>query len=319
MKAILAREYGGPDRVTLEDIDRPVPKDDEVLIRVRAAGLNALDYYLMRGTYVMRPFFGLTRPKQPRVGADVAGVVEAVGRNVTSFKPGDEVFGVARGSLADFVVAPVGKIVIKTKAASFEQAAAVPVAALTALQGLRDKAGLRPGQKVLINGAAGGIGTYAIQIAKWMGAEVTAVCSTRNIELVRSLGAEKVIDYTREDFTKSAERYDVLADIIGNRSLSECRRVMTPKGTFLNVGVRETRRLVPRLVGILVSAPFVSQHLELFMARMTPDDLSVLNDLLEAGHITSVIDRTYPLNEAGAALSYLKKGHARGKVVVTVS
>ncbi len=319
MKAILAREYGAPDRLRLENVDTPVPNDDEVLIRVRAAGLNALDYYMFAGTFMLlRPFFGLRRPKDPRVGADVAGIVEAVGRNVTSFKRNDEVFGVARGSLAEFVCAPATKIALRTSAATFEQAAAMPVAALTALQGLRDKAHLQPGQKVLINGAAGGIGTYAIQIAKWMGAEVTGVCSTRNVELVRSLGAGKVFDYTREDFTKSEERYDVLADIIGNRSLSDCRRVMTPKGTFLNVGVRDSRRLIPRLAAILVSSPFVSQNLGLFMARMTPEDLKVLNELFESGQLTSVIDRTYPLSEAGEALSYLKEGHARGKVVITM-
>lgn len=319
MKAILAREYGAPDRLRLENVDTPVPNDDEVLIRVRAAGLNALDYYMFAGTFMLlRPFFGLRRPKDPRVGADVAGIVEAVGRNVTSFKRNDEVFGVARGSLAEFVCAPATKIALRTSAATFEQAAAMPVAALTALQGLRDKAHLQPGQKVLINGAAGGIGTYAIQIAKWMGAEVTGVCSTRNVELVRSLGAGKVFDYTREDFTKSEERYDVFADIIGNRSLSDCRRVMTPKGTFLNVGVRDSRRLIPRLAAILVSSPFVSQNLGLFMARMTPEDLKVLNELFESGQLTSVIDRTYPLSEAGEALSYLKEGHARGKVVITM-
>ena len=317
MKAVLAREYGTPDRLRIETVDKPAPKDDEVLIRVRAAGLNALNYYMMRGTLIARPFFGMKRPKDPRVGADVAGVVEAVGKNVTSFKPGDEVFGVARGALAEFACAPADKIALKPRNATFEQAAAIPVAAITALQGLRDKAHLQRGQKVLINGAAGGIGTYAIQIAKWIGAEVTGVCSTKNVELVRSLGA-KAIDYTREDFTKSKERYDVLADIIGNRSLSDCRRVMTPKGTFLNVGVRDPRRLIPRLVGILVSSPFVSQDLGLFMAKMTSSDLTLLKELFESNELISVIDRTYPLNEAGAALSYLKEGHARGKVVVSV-
>ena len=319
MKAIRVRQYGPPDRVMLEDVEKPVPKDDEVLIRVRAAGLNALDYYLMRGTFIMRPFFGLKRPKESRIGADVAGVVEAVGRNVTAFKPGDEVFGVAKGALAEFACTPASKIAHKGSAISFEQAAALPVAAITALQGLRDKAHLQPGQKVLINGASGGIGTYAIQIAKWMGAEVTAVCSTGNIELVKSLGASKVIDYTREDFTKGADRYDVLADIIGNHSLSDCRRVMKRNGTFLNIGVRETRRLFPRLAGILVSSPFVSQKLGLFIARITSEDLKILDDLLEAKALTSVIDRTYALRDAGEALMYLKQGHAKGKVVVTVA
>lgn len=318
MRAVLAREYGSPDRLRIEDVDIPTPKDDEVLIRVRAAGLNALNYYMIRGTLIARPFFGLRRPKEPRVGADLAGVVEAVGRNVTSFNPNDEVFGVARGALAEFACAPANKIALKPVNASFEQASAIPVAAITALQGLRDRAHIQRGQKVLINGASGGIGTYAVQIAKWMGADVTGVCSTRNVELVRSLGASRVIDYTREDFTKGEERYDVLADIIGNRSLSDCRRVMTRKGVFLNIGVRDQRRLVPRLAGILASSPFVSQDLRLFMAKMTQDDLNVLKELFESNHLISVIDRTYTLDEAPEALTYLKEGHARGKVVVTV-
>jgi NADPH:quinone reductase-like Zn-dependent oxidoreductase len=318
MKAILAREYGEPGRLRLENVEAPVPKEDEVLIRVRAAGLNALDYYLFAGSFaLLRPLTGMKRPKEPRVGVDVAGVVEDVGANVTSFKKNDEVFGVGKGSLAEFVCTPASKIVVKSPAVSFEEAAALPVAAITALQGLRDKAQLQPGQKVLINGASGGIGTYAIQIAKWMGADVTAVCSTKNIDLVRSLGANSVVDYTKADFTKSSERYDVLADIIGNRSLSDCRRVMTRKGTFLNIGVRDSRRLIPRLAGIFFSAPFVSQNLGFFIARITTDDLKVLNDLLASKRMTSVIDRTYPLVEAGEALSYLKLGHARGKVVVT--
>lgn len=318
MKAVLAREYGAPDRLRIEHVDIPTPKDDEVLIRVRAAGLNALNYYMIRGTLIARPFFGLRRPKEPRVGADVAGVVEAVGANVRTFKPSDEVFGVARGALAEFACAPSNKIALKPVNASFDQAAAIPVAAITALQGLRDRAHLQRGQKVLINGAAGGIGTYAVQIAKWMGADVTGVCSTRNLEMVRSLGASHVIDYTREDFAKSTERYDVFADIIGNRSLSDCRGVMTRKGVFLNIGVRDERRLVPRLVGILASSPFVSQDLGLFMAKMTQTDLTVLKELFESGNMTSVIDRTYPLAEAPAALMYVREGHARGKVVVRI-
>jgi NADPH:quinone reductase-like Zn-dependent oxidoreductase len=320
MKAIRAREYGSPEQLRLEEVDIPAPKDDEVLIRVRAAALNALDYYMMGGEFmVLRPFFGWKRPKDPRVGADVAGIVEAVGANVTSFKKNDEVFGVARGSLAEFVATPANKIAHKSANASFEQAAAMPVAALTALQGLRDKARLARGQKVLINGAAGGIGTFAIQIARSMGAEVAAVCSARNVDLVRSLGATRVFDYTREDFTRSTERYDVFADIIGNRSLSECRGVMTPKGTFLNIGVRDGGQLIPRLAELLLSKSFVSQNLSMFVARMTPDDLNVLSEMIEAKSITPVIDRTYPLNQAGEALAYLKEGHARGKVVVTIN
>jgi len=318
MKAVLAREYGPPDRLKVEDVDKPIPKDDEVLIRVHAAGLNALNYLLLNGTLLFRPFFGMKRPKDPRVGADVAGVVEAVGRNVTSFKPGDEVFGVARGAIAEFACAPADKIALKPTNASFVEAAAIPVAALTALQGLRDKAHLQRGQNVLINGASGGIGTYAVQIAKWMGADVTGVCSAKNVELVRSLGADNVIDYSRDDFVKSAERYDVFADIIGNRSLSDCRSVIKPKGTFLNIGVKEKRRLIPRLLGILALSPFVSQNLGLFMAKMTTADLNVLNELYESKHVASVIDRTYPLSEAPQALSYLKQGHARGKVVIAI-
>ena len=320
MKAIRAREYGEPNRLRFEDVETPVPGADEVLLRVRAVGLNALDYYMFSGSFMMlRPFFGLARPGESRVGTDVAGVVEDVGENVRSFKRGDEVFGVARGALAEFVCTPASKIRLKTSAATFEQAAALPVAGLTALQGLRDKAHLQPGQRVLINGAAGGIGTYAVQIAKWIGAEVTGVCSTRNLDLVRSLGAAKVIDYTREDFAKSMDRYDVFVDIIGNRSLLDCLRVMNPKGTFLNIGVRDSRRLFPRLAGILAMSPFVSQKMGLFIARMTTGDLHILNELLETKRITSVIDRTYSLREAGEALSYLKEGHARGKVIITVN
>lgn len=246
-------------------------------------------------------------------------MVEAVGRNVTSFKPGDEVFGVAKGALAQLACTPASKIAMKTPTANFEQCAAMPVAALTALQGLRDRAHVQPGQKVLINGASGGIGTYAVQIAKWMGADVTGVCSTRNVELVKSLGASRVIDYTREDFLKSKERYDVFADIIGNRSLSDCRRVMTRNGVFLNIGVRDSGRLIPRLAAILASSPFVSQKLALFVAHATPEDLKLLSELVESNHVKSVIDRTYPLDQSGDALTYLKQGHARGKVVISMS
>jgi NADPH:quinone reductase-like Zn-dependent oxidoreductase len=318
MNAILAREYGSPDRLRLEEVDKPIPADDQVLIRVHAAGLNALNYLLLNGTIMFRPFFGIKRPKDPRVGADVAGVVEAVGRNVTSFKPGDEVFGVARGAIAEFACAPADKIALKPANASFVEAAAMPVAALTALQGLRDNAHLQSGQKVLINGASGGIGTYAVQIAKWMGAEVTGVCSTKNVELVRSIGADHVIDYTRDDFVKHEDRYDIFADIIGNRSLSDCRSVIKPKGTFLNIGVKEKRRLLPRLIGIVALSPFVSQNMGLFMARMTQADLNVLKDLYESKRVMSVIDRTYQLSEAPEALTYLKQGHARGKVVISI-
>jgi NADPH:quinone reductase-like Zn-dependent oxidoreductase len=319
MKAAVYRAYGSPDLVRLEDVPTPVPGDDEVLVRVHAASLNALDSHYMSGFWLTRPFKGFRKPKPTTPGVDLAGLVDAVGRNVTRFKPGDAVFGVARGSCAEYACAAPDRLAPKPAGLSFEQAAAVPLAGFTALQGLRDKAKLQPGQKVLINGASGGVGTFAVQIARALGAEVTAVCSTRHVELARSLGAHHVVDYSREDFTRRADRYDLVFDIAGSRPLSACRRVMTPKGIFLPVGVRPGGLVlgpIPHLLRLLLSKPFVSQRVIFWVARSNPEDLAALAQLIETSHVVPVVDRVYPLSEAGAALRYFKEGHPQGKVIV---
>jgi len=321
MKAIVYRNYGSPDVLRCEDVEKPSPGDDEVLIRIRAAAANPLDYHLMGGAHIMRLATGLRQPKPTCPGADLAGEVEAVGMNVTRFKPGDAVFGGVRRTFAEYVCASEDRLALKPANLSFEQAAAIPVAGLTALQGLRDKGRIQPGQRVLINGAAGGVGTFAVQIAKSFGADVTGVCSTRNVDLVRSIGAEHVIDYTRDDFTRSAERYDLIFDCVGNRPLSAYRRIMTPKGTFVAVGVRPGGRWIgplPYLLKLLVSSRFVSQRVVFFVASIGTDDLIVLKELIEANKVTPVIDRRYTLSEASEAIRYLKEGHARGKVVIAV-
>jgi NADPH:quinone reductase-like Zn-dependent oxidoreductase len=321
MKAVVYHEYGSPDVLRCEDVAKPTPGDDEVLIRIRAAAANPMDYHLMSGAYVMRPLTGLRKPKMTRPGADLAGEVEAVGRNVTRFQPGDAVFGGSRGAFAEYVCAQENRLALKPVNLTFEQAATIPVAGLAALQGLRDKGRIQPGQKVLINGAAGGVGTFAVQIAKSLGADVTGVCSTRNVDLVRSIGADHVIDYTRDDFSRSAERYDLMFDCVGNRPLSACRRVMTPGGTFVAAGVRSGGRWVgplPYLLRVLVSSWFVSQNVAFFVASIRADDLIALKELIEANKVTPVIDRRYRLNEAAEAIRYLREGHARGKVVITV-
>jgi NADPH:quinone reductase-like Zn-dependent oxidoreductase len=321
MKAIVYHRYGSPDVLECAEIEKPAPGDDEVLIKIRAAAVNPLDWASMRGTpFLVRLMAGLRKPKIPRLGVDVAGQVEAVGRNVTQLKPGDEVFGSCRGAFAEYACAPESAVVTKPKNMTFEQAAAVPVAAYTALQALRDKGRIQPGQKVLINGASGGVGTFAVQIAKSFGAEVTGVCSTRNLDLVRSIGADRVIDYTQEDFTQSGQRYDLLLDCIANHSLSACRRVLNPRGIYILVGGRDSRWIdpLPRLVQVLVLSRFVSQSLVLCMARRSKEDLTLLRDLLEAGKITPVIDRSYRLSEVPQAVGYLGEGHARGKVVITL-
>ena len=321
MKAVVYRNYGSPDVLACEEVAKPTPGDREVLIKVGAAAANPLDYHLMSGAYLMRLMTGLRKPKMTIPGVDVAGEVEAVGRNVTRFQPGDAVFGAARGAFAEYVCAAENRLALKSANLTFEQAAAIPVAGLTALQGLRDKGRLQPGQKVLINGASGGVGTFAVQVAKSLGARVTGVCSTRNLDLVRSIGADYVIDYTADDFTRSAERYDLIFDCVGNRPLSACRRVMTPGGTFLPVGVRPGGRWIgplPHLVTLLVSSRFVSQKVVFFIASVSPDDLIVLTELIEAKKVTPVIDRRYRLDEAAEAIRYLRQGHARGKVVIVL-
>jgi NADPH:quinone reductase-like Zn-dependent oxidoreductase len=323
MKAAVYTRYGSPDVVQIEEVEKPVPKDDEVLIRVRAASVNPLDWRLLRGIPpVLRMLFRVRKPSmaQPgRLGRDVAGQVEAVGKNVTQFKPGDEVFGWCQGALAEYACTPESALVVKPKNVTFEQAASVPVAALSSLQGLRDKGHIQAGQKVLINGAAGGLGTFAVQIAKSLGAEVTGVCSTRNVDMVRSLGADRVIDYSREDFTKSSERYDLILDNVGNHSLSACRRVLNPKGRCVIAGApKEPGIFLARAVTGPVLSWFVSQKFMMFIARLRKEDLAVLCELMASGKVTPVIDRCYTLSEAREALRYLEEGHARGKVVITL-
>ncbi len=321
MKAIVYHNYGSPDVLKCEEIEKPTAGDNEVLIKVRAASVNPLDWHFMRGTpYIVRIMAGLLKPKATRLGVDVAGQVEAVGRNVTQFKPGDEVFGACRGAFAEYVCTSEGALVLKPANVTFEQAAAVPVAAFSSLQGLRDKGQIQPGHKVLINGAAGGVGTFAVQIAKSLGAEVTGVCSTRNVDMVRSIGADHVIDYTQEDFTQSGQRYDLIFDTVGNHSLSDNRRVLGSKGTLVMVGAAPKGNwlgpLLP-LLKALVMSRFVSQTLASFLATRSKEDLIIMQELLEAGKVTPVIDRTYPLSEVPEAIRYLEEGHARGKVVIT--
>ena len=321
MKAIVYYNYGSPDVLKCEEIEKPTAGDNEVLIRVRAASVNPFDWHFMRGTpYMVRIQAGLRKPKDKRLGVDVAGQVEAVGRNVTQFRPGDEVFGACRGAFAEYACASESALVMKPDNVTFEQAASAPVAAFTALQGLRDKGQIQPGQKVLINGAAGGVGTFAVQIAKWFGADVTGVCSTRNADMVRSIGADRVIDYTQEDFTKSGQRYDLFFDCVGNHSLLACRRVLNPKGIYIEVGGPDGRWLGPlaRMIKTLVLSWFVSQNLVMFLAKRSKEDLTIMHELMEAGKVTPVIDKRYRLSEVPEAIRYLEEGHARGKVVITL-
>ena len=321
MKAICYHRYGSPDVLQLENVDKPVIDDDGVLVRVHAASVNALDWHYLRGLpYIARMSFGLRKPKSHILGADLAGHVEEVGRNVTGLKPGDEVFGGAGGTFAEYVSGRERHFAPKPANLTFEQAAAVPIAATTALQALRDKGQLRPGQKVLINGAGGGVGSFAVQIAKAFGAKVVAVSGTENVEMVRSIGADRVIDHTQEDFTRDGQRYDLICDIGGNRSLSDCRRALTPEGRLVLVGAGSGRWVGPflRPVAGALRSRFISQRMLPFLAQQTRDDLLVLKELIEAGRIVPVIDRAFPLPEAANAIRYLEAGHVRGKVVVTV-
>ncbi len=317
VKAIVQNAYGSPDVLELREIDRPTVGDSDVLVRVRAASVHAGDYFLMRGVpYVARFSAGWPKPKNWVPGFDVAGTVEACGKDVKLFAPGDEVFGeCGGGACAEFATAEEGRFVHKPASLSFEQAAAVPVSALAALQGLRDAAKVQPGQKVLINGASGGVGIYAVQIAKSMGAEVTGVCSTRKVELVRSIGADHVVDYTKEDFTLSGPCYDLILDNVANRPFSESRRALVPGGRVLpnsgNAGIGY-------FIAAFLRAAFVSQQAPPFLSSPTQADLLVLKGMLEAGTLTPVIGRTYPLSETAQALAYIGEGHSRGKVVITV-
>jgi NADPH:quinone reductase-like Zn-dependent oxidoreductase len=323
LKAITYHRYGSPEVLELQDVDEPVVRDDDVLVRVRAASANPRDWHFMRGLPAfMRLQFGLRNPKHSGLGSDVAGQVEAVGGNVTRFRPGDEVYAdVVAGGFAELVSVPEAFLAPKPANLTFGQAAAVPLAALTALQGLRDHGRVQPGQRVLIIGAAGGVGSFAVQLAKWLGAEVTGVCSTRNLELVRSLGADHVIDYTREDVTRGGRKYDLVLQLAGTASPSDLRRALTPRGTLLLSSGESDGRLigpVDRIVKALLLAPFVRQRLVPFVAKRSGDDLRVVKELIEAGTVTPVVDRTYPLSDVPEAIRYLEEGHARGKVVVTL-
>jgi NADPH:quinone reductase-like Zn-dependent oxidoreductase len=325
MKAIVYCDYGLPN-LKLEDVEKPVPNDDQILVKVRAASVNPYDWHFIEGTpKIMRLMgVGLRKPKDTRVGVDFAGTVEAVGKNVTQFKPGDDVFGGRGGAFAEYVCRRAeGAVALKPANITFEQAASVNIAGITALQAVRDKGKVQPGQKVLINGASGGVGTFAVQIAKSLGADVTGVCSTRNLDMVRSLGADRVIDYTKEDFTKGEQRYDVILDNVANHSLSECRRVLTPKGKYVMIGGGGPNEqgligVLARPLKAMVLSPFVSQEMGMMMADANHNDLTILADMMQSGKMKPVIDRTYKLSEVPAAIAYLEEGHARGKVVITL-
>jgi NADPH:quinone reductase-like Zn-dependent oxidoreductase len=321
MKAILHQRYGRPDVLELRDVDKPAIGDDQVLVRVHASSVNPVEWYGVSGPYFARLGNGMRKPKDETVGADLAGTVEAVGRNVTSLRPGDDVFGVSGGSWAEYTIAREDRLAKKPSNLSFEEAAAVPVAAVTALQALRDKAQVKPGQKVLVNGASGGVGTFAVQLAKLFGAEVTAVCSSGNVEQARLLGADRVVDYTKEDFTTLGVEHDVMLDIAGSRSFLDFRKVLTPEATVGLIGGRMTYRglgPLPHLAGTFLKSRFRSQTVVFFVAKVTTEELTYLAELLQAGTLKSVIDRKYELSEAPLALAYLGEGHAKAKVVITV-
>jgi NADPH:quinone reductase-like Zn-dependent oxidoreductase len=321
VKAIVYHHYGSADVLRVEDLEKPTAADKEVLIKVRAASVNPLDWHYMRGTpYLLRIGTGLRQPKNTRLGVDVSGQVEAVGRNVTQFTPGDDVFGACRGAFAQYACASESAVVMKPDNVTFDQAASVPIAALTALQALCNRGRIQPGQHVLINGAAGGVGTFAVQIARSFGADVTGVCSTRNVEMVRSIGADRVVDYTREDFTSGGPRYDLFLDCVGNRSLSACRRVLTPKGIYVEVGAPDRRWIGPlgRLIEALVLSWFVSHNMSMFLTKLNKEDLTALHTLTKTGKVIPVIDSRYTLSEVPEAIRHLEEGHARGKVVITV-
>jgi NADPH:quinone reductase-like Zn-dependent oxidoreductase len=322
MKAVVQRAYGSAEVLTLEVVAMPTIADNEVLIRVRAASVNHADWVYTTGLPMLaRLSFGLGKPRDPVRGKDVAGLIEAVGADVTRFQVGDEVYGeVVAGAFAEYAVASADLVAIKPANLTFEQTAAVPLAARTALQGLRDGGKLQAGQTVLINGASGGVGTFAVQIAKALGAEVTGVCSTRNAELVQSLGADHVVDYTRDNFTEGRVRYDLILDLIGNHSLTRCRRALAPEGTLVLSNGTGSRILGPmgRILRALVLSMFVRQNLRTFTPALGTESLNELRDLIESGQVTPAIDRTYPLNKAPEAIRYFAEDHARGKIVITV-
>ena len=320
MQAIVYHEYGSPDVLKFEEVEKPVPKDDEVLIKVRAASVNPLDWRLMKGKpRALRIVPRLLKMPIGRPGVDVAGEVETVGSKVTQFKPGDEVFGASRGAFAEYATTREKSIVTKPGNVTFEQAASIYVAGLTALQGLRDKGKLQPGQKVLVNGAAGGVGTFAVQIARTFGAHVTGVCSTRNVDMVRSIGADEVIDYTQNDLTTGNQRYDLILDCVGNHSFSACRRVLNPNGRYVGIGAPHdvtVMALLAAMIKPLLLSVFVSQKAVMFIAKSSQDDLTLLGELIATGKLKPVIDSRYSLGDAADALRRSEEGHARGKVVI---
>lgn len=319
MKAIVYTKYGSPDVLQFKDVEKPMPNDNEVLIKIHAASVNAYDWHFLTADIFLIRFMGagLLKPKYTRLGADIAGRVEAVGKNVKQFQPGDEVFGMVRGGFAEYACAPEDALVLKPSNLSFEEAAAVPMAAITALQGLRDIGKIQQGQKVLINGASGGVGTFAVQIAKSFGAEVTAVCSTRNLERARSIGADHIIDYTKENFTKSGKQYDLILAANGYHSLSAYKRALTPKGIYVMAGGSMAQIFQSMLVGSWMSESG-GKKMDGVRAKRSQKDLAFLKELLEAGKVVPVIDRRYPLSETAEALRYLGEGHARGKIVITL-
>ena len=320
IKAIFYSCYGSPDVLKLETMDKPAPAADEVLVKVKAASVNPLDWHYMRGEpYIMRLGSGLGKPEDTRLGVDFAGTVEAVGWNVTQFKPGDQVFGGKTGAFGEYVTVREDRaVVLMPENVTFEQAASVPIAALTALQALRDKGRIKAGQKVLINGASGGVGTFAVQIAKVFGAEVTGVCSTRNVDMVRSIGADHVVDYTREDYTKGSQQYDIIVDMVSNRSLLENRGVMSPGGILVIIGGPKGNWIKPliRPVQAMILSPFVDQDFGMMIAKLTKEDLVFVGDLMKEGKVTPVIDRRYPLVEVPEAIRYSEAGHASGKIII---
>jgi len=323
MKAIVSCEYGAAN-LQLRELEKPAPLDNEVLVRVRAASINPVDGHMIRGSWLMRPMSGMRKPKNTRFGTDFSGMVEAIGKDVTTFKPGDEVFGAKNGAVADYICVKADRaIVMKPNNITFEQAGSVAVAGLTALQGLRDEGRIQAGQKVLINGASGGVGTFAVQIAKSFGAEVTGVCSTRNVDLVKSIGADHVIDYTRQDFTRTDQPYDMIYDLVGNHSFSERRQILTPNGICVLAGIGGAGfhpESGGRILGNFKDAfqsNFTSQKFVFYIAKLTKDDLNVLRDLMQSGKVAPVIDRTYKISETQDAVRYLEEGHAHGKVAIT--
>jgi NADPH:quinone reductase-like Zn-dependent oxidoreductase len=321
MKAIVYSAYGSADVLNMIDVEKPTPADNEVLVNIRAASINAPDWRIMSGhPYVMRLMFGVRKPKI-RPGTDMAGVVEAVGKNVTQFKPGDAVFGVCRGAFAEYGCTKESRLVAKPDNVTFEQAAAAPICGFTALQGLRDHGHLQPGQRVLVNGASGGVGTFAVQIAKVLGAHVTAVCSTHNVEMVRSLGADRVIDYTQTDFTKETQTYDIIFENAGNHGAKSYQRILTPTGISVMAGVPHNMSmlaLMKHMMTAIVLSRLGKQKFLPFIAKSNQPDLSILAEMMATGRLTPAIDRSYPLSETAEAMRYVDTGHARAKVVITV-